>query len=99
MNRKIDKTYGPAEGQPGVLEGRVPEDVLRPDRRPADGASRHRRRHLCPIAWSKDIVDTLESKDKDVTFHSYSGAGHTFEGETWQRSIKRTADFFDKHLD
>ena len=53
----------------------------------------------CPIAWSEDIVETLEEKGKDVTFHRYKGAGHTFEGATWQRSIERTVDFFDEHLD
>ena len=53
----------------------------------------------CPIAWSEDIVETLEEKGKDVTFHRYKGAGHTFEGAAWQRSIERTVDFFDEHLD
>jgi uncharacterized protein len=35
---------------------------------------------------------------KDVTFVKYRGEGHTFQGQ-WQRSIERTVDFFDKHLD
>jgi dipeptidyl aminopeptidase/acylaminoacyl peptidase len=43
-------------------------------------------------------VDALEAADKDVTFVRYRGEGHTFQGQ-WQRSIERTVDFLDKHLD
>ena len=52
----------------------------------------------CPIDWARATVRTLRAADKDVTYLSYRGEGHTFEGQ-WRRSIERTADFFDQHLD
>jgi dipeptidyl aminopeptidase/acylaminoacyl peptidase len=52
----------------------------------------------CPIRWSEATVEALEAAGKDVTFVKYRGEGHRFEGQ-WQRSIERTVDFFDRHLD
>jgi dipeptidyl aminopeptidase/acylaminoacyl peptidase len=52
----------------------------------------------CPIRWSEATVNALRAAGKDVTFVRYRGEGHTFQGQ-WQRSIERTADFFDKNLD
>ncbi len=51
----------------------------------------------CPIEWSRRTVRALRKADKDVTYHSYRGEGHTFAGQ-WGRSIERTADFFDREL-
>jgi dipeptidyl aminopeptidase/acylaminoacyl peptidase len=98
VNRKIARTYGlPGDNRafwraasPKTYFDRV-SDPLLVHHGTADDT--------CPIEWSEDIVETLEDKDKDVTFHRYRGAGHTFEGSTWQRSIERTAGFFDEHLD
>ena len=42
-------------------------------------------------------VGKTAAADKTVTYYSYAGEGHTFEGE-WLRSIKRTTRFFDRHL-
>lgn len=98
VNRKIDTTYGLPKDNPAFWKAASPktyfdriDDPLMVHHGTADDT--------CPIAWSEDIVDTLEDKGKDVTFHRYSGAGHTFEGATWQRAIKRTTAFFDEHLD
>jgi dipeptidyl aminopeptidase/acylaminoacyl peptidase len=52
----------------------------------------------CPIRWSEATVKALNAAGKDVTFVKYRGEGHTFARQ-WQRSIERTADFFDKNLD
>ena len=52
----------------------------------------------CPIAWSRATVRALEKGGAKVTFRTYRGEGHTFEGQ-WTTSIKRTVAFFDKHLD
>lgn len=52
----------------------------------------------CPISWSEGTVDALEKAGKDVTFVRYRGEGHTFESQ-WQKSIERTTEFFDEHLD
>jgi dipeptidyl aminopeptidase/acylaminoacyl peptidase len=52
----------------------------------------------CPVDWARATVRTLRKADKNVTYVSYRGEGHTFEGQ-WRRSIERTADFFDQHLD
>ena len=98
VNRKIDRTYGLPKDNPAFWKAASPktyfdrvDDPLMVHHGTADDT--------CPISWSIDTVETLEKKGKDVTFHRYRGAGHTFEGATWQRAIERTADFFDEHLD
>ena len=90
VNRKIDRTYGLPKDSPTFWRAASPKayfdrvaDPLLVHHGTADGT--------CPIAWSTDIVETLEEKGKDVTFYRYKGAGHTFEGATWQRSIERTS--------
>jgi len=98
VNRKIDRTYGLPEDSPAFWKAASPKTYFD---RVSDPLLVHHGTadDTCPIAWSEDIVETLEEKGKDVTFHRYKGAGHTFEGATWQRSIERTVDFFDEHLD
>ncbi|HEY5981555.1 MAG TPA: alpha/beta fold hydrolase [Microlunatus sp.] len=98
VNRKIDRTYGLPEDSPAFWKAASPKTYFD---RVSDPLMVHHGTadDTCPISWSEDIVDTLEEKGKDVTFHRYKGAGHTFEGATWQRSIERTVDFFDEHLD
>lgn len=51
----------------------------------------------CPIAWSEDIVDTLEDLGKEVEYFTYPGEGHRFEAG-FQRSIERTERFFEENL-
>jgi dipeptidyl aminopeptidase/acylaminoacyl peptidase len=98
VNRKIDRTYGLPKDNPAFWKAASPKTYFD---RVSDPLLVHHGTadETCPIAWSEDIVDTLEEKGKDVTFRRYKGAGHTFEGATWQRSIERTVDFFDEHLD
>jgi dipeptidyl aminopeptidase/acylaminoacyl peptidase len=97
VNRKIDRTYGLPKDSPTFWRAASPKAYFD---RVADPLLVHHGTadDTCPIAWSTDIVETLEEKGKDVTFFRYKGAGHTFEGATWQRSIERTTDFFDEHL-
>jgi dipeptidyl aminopeptidase/acylaminoacyl peptidase len=97
VNRRIARTYGLPDDNPGFWRAtssrpyfdRITEPIMVHHGTADD---------TCPIAWSQRTVDALEKAGKDVTFHRYRGAGHTFEGATWQRSIERTADFFDDHL-
>jgi dipeptidyl aminopeptidase/acylaminoacyl peptidase len=99
VNRKIDRTYGLPEDNPKFWKEASPKTYFG---RVSDPLMVHHGTadDTCPIEWSEDIVETLEDKGKiDVTFHQYKGAGHTFEGATWQRAIERTTDFFDEHLD
>ena len=90
VNRKIDRTYGLPEDSPAFWKAASPKTYFD---RVSDPLLVHHGTadDTCPIAWSEDIVETLEEKGKDVTFHRYRGAGHTFEGATWQRAIERTA--------
>lgn len=98
VNRKIDKTYGLPEDNPTFWRNASPKTYF--DRVDDPLLVHHGTDDdTCPIAWSTDIVDTLEDQGKDVTFRRYQGSGHTFEGAAWQRSIERTVDFFDEHLD
>lgn len=97
VNRRIERTYGLPEDAPAFWRAASPRTYLD---RVSDPLLVHHGTadDTCPIAWATDVVDTLESEDKDVTFYRYRGAGHTFEGATWRRSIERTVDFFDEHL-
>jgi dipeptidyl aminopeptidase/acylaminoacyl peptidase len=98
VNRKIDRTYGLPEDNPKFWRAASPKTYFDRVNDPLmvhHGTSDD----TCPIEWSTDIVETLEEKGKDVTFHRYRGSGHTFEGAAWQRAIERTTDFFDEHLD
>jgi dipeptidyl aminopeptidase/acylaminoacyl peptidase len=96
-NRRIARTYGLPDESPEFWRAassrpyfdRVSEPLL---------VHHGIQDDTCPIRWSEATVKTLEAAGKDVTFVKYRGEGHTFARQ-WQRSIERTADFFDKHLD
>jgi dipeptidyl aminopeptidase/acylaminoacyl peptidase len=51
----------------------------------------------CPIAWSKRTRTALRSLGKDVKMFTYEGEPHAF-GAAWLTSMRRTVNFFDKHL-
>ncbi len=95
-NRKIERTYGLPGKSPTFWKNasartyfdRVTEPVL-----VHHGTSDD----TCPIGWSRATVKALEAEGVDVTYKTYRGEGHTFEGQ-WRTSIERTVDFFDKHL-
>src|SRR5215210_5468375 len=84
-NRRIQRTYGLPADSPGFWRAasarpffdRVREPVLVHHGTADD---------TCPIAWSRATVAALEKEGVDVTFRSYRGEGHTFEGQ-WQTSI------------
>jgi dipeptidyl aminopeptidase/acylaminoacyl peptidase len=95
-NRRIQRTYGLPADSPEFWRAasarpffsRVSEPVLVHHGTADD---------TCPIAWSRATVAALEKEGVDVTFRTYRGEGHTFEGQ-WQTSIERTVAFFDRHL-
>jgi dipeptidyl aminopeptidase/acylaminoacyl peptidase len=96
-NRRIARTYGLPDDSPEFWRAasarpyfdRVTEPLL---------VHHGTQDNTCPIGWSEATVKALKAEGKDVTFVRYRGEGHTFGGQ-WQRSIERTVDFFDKHLD
>lgn len=97
VNRKIDRTYGLPEDAKKFWRAASPRDYF--DRVTEPVLVLHGTGDdTCPISWSEDTVEALEKAGKDVTFVRYRGEGHTFEGQ-WQKSIERTTDFFDEHLD
>ena len=51
-----------------------------------------------PLVWSETIRDRLMNAGVEVEFFRYEGAGHSFEGETWEVFMGRVADFFDRTL-
>ena len=97
VNRKIGKTYGLPGDSPTFWRDasarpyfeRVTEPVLVHHGQGDD---------TCPIDWSAATVKALKADGVDVTYRTYRGEGHTFEGQ-WRTSIKRTVDFFDEHLE
>lgn len=51
-----------------------------------------------PPAWSVDTCERLQALGKEVECFSYPGQPHTFVGEGNALFIRRTIDFFDRHL-
>ncbi|HWJ54513.1 MAG TPA: alpha/beta fold hydrolase [Propionibacteriaceae bacterium] len=96
VNRRIERTYGLPDqspefwlnASPRPYLGRVTEPILVHHGLEDD---------TCPISWSRSTVRALKTARKDVTFLTYRGEGHRFEGQ-FGRSIARTADFFSEHL-
>ena len=97
VNRRIARTYGLPDQSPEFWEAASPRPYF--DRVTEPLLVHHGiEDDTCPIRWSEATVKALRSEDKDVTFVRHRGEGHTFEGQ-WQRSIERTAGFFNQHLD
>ncbi len=97
VNRRIERSYGLPDDNPEFWLAASPLPYF--DRITEPLLVHHGLADdTCPVDWSREIVRTLRKKDKDVTYYSYAGAGHTFEGATWQRSIRRTKAFFDREL-
>jgi dipeptidyl aminopeptidase/acylaminoacyl peptidase len=95
-NRRIARTYGLPKESPKFWRAasarpyfdRITEPIM---------VHHGLQDDTCPIDWSRATVRALRAADKDVTYLSYRGEGHRFEGQ-WQRSIERTVDFFDREL-
>jgi dipeptidyl aminopeptidase/acylaminoacyl peptidase len=51
----------------------------------------------CPIEWSHQTLEALQRLDKDARLFTYDGEPHAF-GAAWPTSMRRTVDFFDRHL-
>jgi dipeptidyl aminopeptidase/acylaminoacyl peptidase len=95
-NRRIARTYGLPDESPKFWRAASARPYL--DRVTEPIMVHHGLQDdTCPIDWSRATVRALRAADKDVTYLSYRGEGHRFEGQ-WQRSIERTADFFDREL-
>lgn len=52
----------------------------------------------CPIRWANEAVAKLTSLDKDVTYVKYKGAGHTFFGSTWTKSMQESVKFLKRTM-
>ena len=52
----------------------------------------------CPIRWANEAVAKLKSLDKDVTYVKYKGAGHTFFGSTWTKSMQESVKFLKRTM-
>ncbi len=53
---------------------------------------------MCSPIWAEDIFHALQAAGKDVQYFSYPGAGHAFDGASWELFMKRVSDFFDRHV-
>ncbi|MCE3277655.1 MAG: peptidase prolyl oligopeptidase active site protein [Propionibacteriaceae bacterium] len=95
-NRRMARTYGLPDESPEFWRAASSRPYL--DRVTEPLLVHHGiQDNTCPIRWSEATVKALKAAGKDVTFVRYRGEGHTFERQ-WRRSIERTVDFFDKHL-
>lgn len=52
----------------------------------------------CPIRWANEAVAKLKSLNKDVTYVTYKGAGHTFFGNTWTKSMQESVKFLKRTM-
>ena len=97
VNRRIARTYGLPDDNPEFWLAASPRPYF--DRVTEPLMVHHGRQDdTCPIEWSRETIRALRAEGKDVTHHFYSGQGHTFEGESWLTSIRRTRAFFDAEL-
>ena len=97
VNRRIERGYGLPNDNPKFWRAASARPYL--DRVTEPVLVHHGvQDDTCPIAWSRATVKALEKGGAKVTFRTYRGEGHTFEGQ-WTTSIRRTVAFFDKHLD
>lgn len=51
-----------------------------------------------PVAWSRDLADTLTALGKDVELFIYQDTPHTFRGEADAQFMQRMIAFLDRHL-
>lgn len=52
----------------------------------------------CPIRWANQAVNRLRDLGKDVTYIQYKGAGHTFFGSTWTKSMQESVKFLRRTM-
>ncbi len=50
-----------------------------------------------PIAWTNQLVEKLESLEKDVTYYTYPATDHNMR-PSWDKVIERDLEFFKSHL-
>lgn len=98
VNRRIARTYGLPEDSPEFWRAASPRPYLNRVTAPLQ-VHHGTADDTCPIAWSRATVRALERAGRPVDLRTYRGAGHTFEGDQWQRSIAVSTSFFRRHLD
>ena len=96
-NRRIARRLRVAGREPEVLAGRVRPALPRPGDRAGHGPPRTAGRHLPGRLGPGHRADL--KADKDVTYLSYRGEGHTFEGRVGARSSARPTSSREEHLD
>ncbi len=97
VNRRIERTYGLPDQSPQFWRAASPRPYF--DRVTEPLLVLHGTEDdTCPIEWSEATVAALRKEGKTAELVRYRGEGHTFERQ-WQSSIRRTAAFFDQHLD
>lgn len=96
VNRRIGRGYGLPGDNPKFWRAASPEPYL--DRIVVPVQLHHGLEDdTCPLRWARSFTGKMEKAGKDVKLYTYEGEGHRFEGQ-WQRSIVRTADFFEQNL-
>ncbi len=53
---------------------------------------------MCPPGWAEDIFQALRDAGKEVSYFSYPGEGHAFDGRGWEVFMGRVGDFFDRYV-
>lgn len=51
-----------------------------------------------PLDWSNELVESLQSEEKDVEYYIYQGEDHNFANGGWQTVVDRNITFFKNHL-
>ncbi|MDP9396507.1 MAG: prolyl oligopeptidase family serine peptidase [Actinomycetota bacterium] len=96
LTRRILDAYGSPEDNPEFWRGvsaRTFFDRVRAPLLMHHGTSDD----TCPIVWSQETLEALQRAGKDVQLDTYEGEEHAF-GPAWPSSMRRTTDFFDRHL-
>ncbi len=53
---------------------------------------------MCSPMWAEDIYQALRDAGKEVSYFSYRGEGHAFDGQGWEVFMGRAGDFFDRYV-
>jgi dipeptidyl aminopeptidase/acylaminoacyl peptidase len=97
LARRIEREHGAPEDDPQFWRGisprtyfdRVTEPVLLHHGTEDDS---------CPIRWSEETLAALRDAGAAARLYTYEGEQHAF-GPQWPRSMERTLDFLERHLD
>ncbi len=96
INARMRRTYGLPHQSPQFWREASPRPYF--DRVRAPVLLHHGTADdTCPPQWSRATLRALRASGKQARLLTYAGEGHTMYAQ-WERSMRRTRGFFERHL-